>query len=89
MNKLLLITALSLCLISCSKFPIVFSKINDTVKVDLTLQKDAVFEINSCAKDGHLTTYKGVYKVQDSILILDYEKDTIFVTNQYREKTQF
>jgi hypothetical protein len=78
MNKLLLITALSLSMISCSKYPIVFSKINDNSRVDITLQKDAVFEEHIYAKDGQLTTYKGIYKVQDSILILDYEKDTIF-----------
>ena len=69
----------TILLLSCSKYPIVFSKNNETLHLnyDIILNENKTFEeVSEKSNDTNSFHEKGVYSIKDSILILDYTNET-------------
>jgi hypothetical protein len=76
--KYLFLVFITILVTSCKKYPIVFSENNNSFNYDLTLNENYTFRtISKDRSDSNSFKEKGVFTINDSILILDYTNKRI------------
>ena len=80
MNKIYFLI-FTFLLSSCSDFPIVFTKHVNNTTGKLTLIDKKLFKQNHYTQEGKEICFSGQYKIEDSIVILEYDRDTVNRTN--------
>jgi len=76
--KYLFLVFITIVVISCKKYPIVFSENNSSFNYDLTLNENYTFRtISKDRSDSNSFKEKGVFTINDSILILDYTNERL------------